>query len=82
MKNTKTRWSLIIGFACFSIYLSLPLFSQNFPVQGVVRDKDGEKPLANIKIIFLNLRNGMEFSCKSNKKGVYMRAGIPDDCTR
>lgn len=78
MRKSEIQWSLIFGFTCFLIFISSTLISQTLLVQGVVRDKADGKPLANIKIHFLNLRNGMEFHCKSNKKGKYIRAGIPD----
>jgi tetratricopeptide (TPR) repeat protein len=45
-------------------------------VEGVVVDRE-ENPLKNVKIIFTDKDRGTKFTLKSNKKGQFMKVGIP-----
>ncbi len=58
--------------------LSIPHLNsaQETVVTGVVTDQEG-KPLKNAKITFLDPSRGHKFNLKSNKKGNFIKVGIP-----
>lgn len=75
--KSKIQWILFFHCFCFMILIASASLAQDMPIQGVVRDKADGQPMAKVIIRFLNPQNGTVFECNSNKKGEYMRAGLP-----
>jgi len=69
--------SLVIATVCFVLGLSGRfLVGQDIPVKGKVVDEQGD-PLNKVLILFTDPQAGTSFQCKSNKKGEFMRVGMP-----
>jgi tetratricopeptide (TPR) repeat protein len=50
--------------------------AQQTVVEGIIVDREGS-PLKNVKIVFTDRDRGTKFTLKSNKKGKFMKVGIP-----
>jgi tetratricopeptide (TPR) repeat protein len=78
MKNTQSTKILLLFIAAF-VFLGVfpsPGFSQETVLRGFVHDEQGN-PLPNVKITLLDPSRGTRFVLNSNKKGEFMKIGIP-----
>jgi len=69
---------IIILVTLFIVISSAPNLKsgQQSVISGTVRNKEG-KPLVNAKVSFIDQQRGAKFSVKTNKKGNFIRVGIP-----
>jgi len=78
MKANTFFHKIIILLTFFFLISSAPNLKsgQQTVISGTVRDKD-DKPLVNAKVSFIDQQRGAKFSVKTNKKGKFIRVGIP-----
>ncbi len=50
--------------------------AQDTVLEGIVLDRDG-RPLKDVKILFVDSEGGQRFTAKSDKRGQFMRLGMP-----
>ena len=76
-KNTSEKR---IVFVCLFVMLWISThtmnFAQNVVISGVVTDQEGN-PLKDVQIKLEDAARGLKFDLKSNKKGNFMKVGIP-----
>lgn len=69
-----------IFFVCALVMLLLSAhvmsYAQNVVIRGAVTDQDGN-PLKDVRIKLEDPTRGLKFDLKSNKKGNFMKVGIP-----
>lgn len=69
-----------IVYVCLFVVLLLATYTMNFAqnvvIRGVVTDQEGN-PLKDVQIKLEDSARGLEFDLKSNKKGNFMKVGIP-----
>lgn len=74
LKARQFNWTFLVLLALFIFpFLSS---AQQSVVGGTVVDRD-ENPLKNVKIVFTDKNRGTKFTMKSDKKGKFMKVGIP-----
>jgi tetratricopeptide (TPR) repeat protein len=71
----KTRRNAVLLAALIFISAGYSL-AQDTVVEGVVLDRDGQ-PLKDVQIVFVDRQGGQKFTAKSDKKGKFMRVGMP-----
>lgn len=76
MKNLASKIFSFLIILAFPLAIPHLNFAQDTVVKGVVTDQEG-KPLKNAKITFLDPARGLKFIVKSDKKGNFIKAGIP-----
>ncbi len=76
IKNTILRSLLVFLFLAFLLSIPQKNFGQATLIKGTVTDKQG-KTIENVKITFLDPSRGYRFNLKSDKKGQFIKAGIP-----
>ncbi len=78
MRFVVKRYLFVWSMLFFSAILVFPVdhLAQQTVVEGIVVDRD-ENPLKNVKITFTDRDRGTKFTLKSNKKGKFMKVGIP-----
>jgi superkiller protein 3 len=78
MKTNAFFQKIIIFLTFFILISSAPNLKsgQQSVISGTVRNKEG-KPLVNANVSFIDQQRGAKFSVKTNKKGKFIRVGIP-----
>lgn len=78
MKKKESTFKIFPASILLALLLSIPHlnFGQDTVIKGVVTDQDG-KPIKNAKITFLDPSRGLKFEIKSDKKGNFIKVGIP-----
>ena len=67
---------LVCLLAVLMLSTQATTFAQNVVIRGVVTDQEGN-PLKDVRIRFEDPSRGLTFDLKSNKKGNFMKVGIP-----
>ena len=73
MSRAQRNAVLLVSLVLISAGFSL---AQETVVEGIVLDRDGQ-PLKDVKIVFVESDGGLKFTAKSDKKGKFMRVGMP-----
>lgn len=73
LKQNTLPVCLIIAFL---FVIGIAIYAQAAVIRGVVIDQEGN-PLINVKITLLDPSRGFKFDLKSDKKGNFIKAGIP-----
>jgi len=68
-------WHALL-LATLVFILAVTSLAQDTVLEGVVLDRDG-RPLPDVKIVFVDSEGGQKFTAKSDKKGQFMRVGMP-----
>ncbi len=76
-KNILDKKIFFVGLFVI-LWLSAPMmnFAQNVVIRGSVTDQEGN-PLKDVQIKLEDPSRGLKFDLKSNKKGNFMKVGIP-----
>lgn len=78
MKRNLARKRVVLFCLTITLLLSTHTanFAQNVVIRGVVTDQEGN-PLKDVQIKLVDPERGLSFDLKSNKKGNFMKVGIP-----
>ena len=76
LRSAKSMAFLFLSFIILFSFFPSQSFSQETVIRGIVHDEQGN-PLQKVKITLFDPSRGAKFSLSSNKKGEFIKIGIP-----